>query len=469
MRTSKDVLATGAPTNRDESYVYDGLYRLKKFNRGTLSGGTIPDASASFNHVWQLDGLGNWSVFQEDADGGANGFATQTRAHNKANEIDLDDSHSNAPGDAIAGTPNWVDPTYDAAGCLTKGPQPGAEGTALHFVYDGWARLAEVKADSGGSPGATVAQYRYNGIHWRIRKILTGSDTFDYYYGENWQVLEVRRTPNGGTTRRAEQLLWHATYMDAPIVRWRNADNSSNGSTEETKYFTYDANHNVTALTSTTGAVNERYAYEAYGKVTVFDANWNVLGASSFGVDLLFAGMRRDGETGLYQVRHRYYHVTLGRFLSRDPVLANRMLQMYLYALANPLMFTDPSGEWPRWLEKAVSKAKFVVNVVVNTVKEIPATFASGEAVDSLSGWVQGASGGLVKTTPPYGHQAAHAGGVGIGTETLKAAASSAVPGGWAAQGLYATGEALVEGKSWDEAILAGGEEALMSKLGGGG
>lgn len=129
-----------------------------------------------------------------------------------------------------------------------------------------------------------------------------------------------------------------------PIVRFRNADNSSNGSVEQTLYYAHDANTNVTALLSTTGAVVERYAYDAYGQVRIFSATWATRTTSSYANTVLFAGLRLDSDTGLYHARNRDYHPGLGRFISRDPELAERLLQHYAYAMGNPLMFTDPMG-----------------------------------------------------------------------------------------------------------------------------
>jgi RHS repeat-associated protein len=77
-------------------------------------------------------------------------------------------------------------------------------------------------------------------------------------------------------------------------------------------------------------------------------------GTASSGIG--FAGEYRDG-TGLVNLRARSYDPVLGRFIGRDtfggvaaaPQSANR----YAYALANPLRYTDPSGQ-------------FVNNIVLN-------------------------------------------------------------------------------------------------------
>jgi len=45
-------------TSYDEDYTYDDLDRL-----------TYSDRAGSFDQTWTLDGLGNWSAFDEDTDG----------------------------------------------------------------------------------------------------------------------------------------------------------------------------------------------------------------------------------------------------------------------------------------------------------------------------------------------------------------------------------------------------------------
>ncbi|MCX5653731.1 MAG: hypothetical protein NTY65_03660 [Planctomycetota bacterium] len=45
----------------------------------------------------------------------------------------------------------------------------------------------------------------------------------DYYYNESWQCLEERA---GGTS--AVQNLWDIRYIDAPALRWRDADKDAN-------------------------------------------------------------------------------------------------------------------------------------------------------------------------------------------------------------------------------------------------
>lgn len=51
------------------------------------------------------------------------------------------------------------------------------------------------------------------------------------------------------------------------------------------------------------------------------------------------------GETGLSYYRARYYHPTLQRFISEDPIeFLGGDFNLYSYVLNNPLYYTDPTG-----------------------------------------------------------------------------------------------------------------------------
>jgi RHS repeat-associated protein len=233
----------------------------------------------------------------------------------------------------------WISPVYDAAANMTQAPKPGAETTRIWLKYDAWNRLAEVDADSGGSPGAALGTYRYDGLNRRISK-TAGTDTLDYYYNENWQVLEVRKN---GSSNPLEQWVWDQRYIDAPVLRWH--DSNTDGTVDDTLYACNDANMNVTALVdATTNNVVERYAYDPYGKVRVMDGSWGARASSSYGWDVLYGGYSYDNETELYNVRNRYYLPSLGTWMGRDALQSAPGSNLYEYVSSNPPFTRDPWG-----------------------------------------------------------------------------------------------------------------------------
>jgi len=360
---------------------YDGLDRMIDFRRGTLStsGGRSNDQiTADVKRVedFTLDQVGNWTAFKHDANG-VGWDLEQTRGHNDVNEIS---SIGETAGDA------WVDPAYDAAGNMTEGPRPSSpnhtpgggknvsEEYRLFHVYDAWNRLVTVyedtdddgTLDTSGTWDEVLGEYRYDGLNRRIVKLVptafdgetnepTTYKRTDYYYSSRWQVLQEcfagsvaaeSKDSTVATARKAEYV-WGARYMDAPVVRWYDYDDDDNFTdTDEVLYYTQDANFNVTSLVNTSGAVRERYVYDSYGKVTIYNSDWSstVAWGDSLKNEILYCGYRWDPETGLYQVRYRYHHPTLGRWMQRDPLGYVDDLHLYVYVGGNPALFVDPSG-----------------------------------------------------------------------------------------------------------------------------
>ncbi|MCC5828908.1 MAG: RHS repeat-associated core domain-containing protein [Phycisphaeraceae bacterium] len=192
---------------------------------------------------------------------------------------------------------------------------------------DAWNRLVEVRADDAGDPGvpgALIATYRYNGLNHRVQKILwddadpqTPDTTIDYYHNAGWQVVEER--VDGDVHA---QYLWCPSYIDTPVLRWRDTSEVPDQELDETLYYTVDANKNVTALIdAATGNVVERYLYDPYGRVMALDDGWDSIAwSASRKNEILFAGYRYNPETGYYHVRHREFHPLLGRWMQRDPL-----------------------------------------------------------------------------------------------------------------------------------------------------
>ena len=91
--------------------------------------------------------------------------------------------------------------------------------------------------------------------------------------------------------------------------------------------------------------VQERYAYTAYGQVTVYDPSWsNPTQTSSVGNTRLFAGMDLDPLTGAYDDNARWYNYTTGTFVNRDPIGYRGGINLYEYCEDDPIRRTDSTG-----------------------------------------------------------------------------------------------------------------------------
>ena len=147
-------------------------------------------------------------------------------------------------------------------------------------------------------------------LNRRVTETVGGTTT-DLYYSSGWQVLEERV---GGTARVS--YVWSLVYVDAMIARDRDSD--SNGSLEERLYALHNANFNVTGLVNTSGTVVERYAYDAFGAVTVMNGSWTGIGSSAYAWEHYHQGLRLD--IAGYDNRGRIYDPVLGRFRNLDPI-----------------------------------------------------------------------------------------------------------------------------------------------------
>lgn len=115
------------------------------------------------------------------------------------------------------------------------------------------------------------------------------------------------------------------------------------------KAFFYHFNQVGTTLflTDGNGQVSDTYGYSIFGER---QAHNGPNGAQLFTYNGEH-GVRQEGETGLYQMRARYYDSRTMRFLSREPLwplLAfPQALNPYQFAFNNPLRFIDPTGLAP--------------------------------------------------------------------------------------------------------------------------
>ena len=347
-RTDRDVVGTGTD-GLDQQYKYDEMDRLTEMDQGTFTSGSI--TNKNFEQDFTLDQLSNWSNFTEK-----NGKATtldQDREHNDVNEIDTDETHGDVdnPITTTTGT-DWADPIYDAVGNMTTIPKPKDLANGYTAKYDAWSRLVLLSDGSND-----VQMNRYDGLHRRVFRhddtnddgnLNTNDDIRHFYWSTNWQCVAEGVDSGSGVTSDAIYS-HHAHYIDAVAARMRSGDGH---------FYLQDANFNVVALMDLKSGIKtvvERYNYSPHGATTVLDADYSQEGEvgdsnpdhdflSDVENELLYSGRRLDPESSLYQVRNRYYHTDLGRFVRRDPINYCGGLNLYAYVDGRPTKFIDPAG-----------------------------------------------------------------------------------------------------------------------------
>ncbi|MCZ7570272.1 MAG: hypothetical protein M5U01_17040 [Ardenticatenaceae bacterium] len=318
------------------TYIYDNLYRITDINSAVAHYGYSYDAVGNVtsmqryhvngapSDVYQYDGLDQLTRVTY----GLSGETADYLLDKLGNRLQVSRN-----GTAVPYLPNngsqLTDPMnrYAQVGSVPlnhdlKGNLLG-DG-AYDYSYDALNRLVEV-SESGGK----TTEYLYDALDRRIAKVVDGAITH-FILDPTDQVLEER---DG-----SDQLLARYTYdwdIDSPLTMERGGD---------TYYYHTDMLGNVTEVTDDAGTLVERYTYDVYGQVSIFDGSGNPLAESAIDNPYLFAARHFDNESGLYYYRARMYHPSLGRFLQMDPLGYVDGMNLYTYVGNNPVGERDPFG-----------------------------------------------------------------------------------------------------------------------------
>ena len=330
----QNTVATANGAYFDELYTNDLIDRLSRMDRGQLTEMQNAITNNTFAQCWTLDATGNWAGFREDDTGDGTWDLNQTRTANTVNEI---------TGISESAGPTWVTPEYDAAGNITTMPSGADPTIAQNCIYDAWSRLVSVSQTE-----TPIRTYIYDAAKRRvIEETYTSgvlSETRHLYYTQpsKWQVIEERvgTSPDLGTAER--QFVWGVRYIDDLVDRDR--DTSGDGILNERLFAAQDANWNISAITDSTGELQERYGYSAYGVPVFLTSTFVPLTESSVDWETLYAGYRWQQATGVLHVRNRTLHSMLGTWLQRDPLGTTAGSNLYEYANTRPIGVTDQLG-----------------------------------------------------------------------------------------------------------------------------
>jgi RHS repeat-associated protein len=288
--------------NKGESLVYDSIYRATGVKYGvpnlspslTYTDYTTYDAKEEFT----LDGVGNRETV-------VSGSTTTNYTTNNLNQYTQ-----------ISGT----NLTYDNNGNLTD------DGTNT-YAYDYANRLMKVTRKSDSQ---ILAEFKYDALGRRIQKYNNVALTTTNYYLDGARVIEERNS--------SDTVIKTYTYgngIDEVLTMETGG---------QTYYFHDNTLGSIYAVTDQSGVVVERYKYEIYGRCTFLDPSGTPISQSAIGNNILFTGRELDTETGLFYYRARYYSAIQGRFINRDPIADDGLLNLYSYVGNSPLGFVDPSG-----------------------------------------------------------------------------------------------------------------------------
>ncbi len=288
---------------------YDHEDRLTGYAR------TGTSSPSQLSQSWSLTSVGDWTSTT------INGTA-HTRTHGPTHEL-LTNKVGSASAQSI---------TTDVKGNMTSIPvnlrEAGAS-TALNLVWDFDNRMnsADINADS--TPDVTFA---YDALGRRVtRSHSSGSWVFVQSDQQTLCDYVIGQGPSNALYRYV-----YASYIDEPVVR------KETGTSGTILYYHRNQQYSIYAMTNSSGAVQERYAFTGYGQPTFLNASGSQISNSQISNRYTFTAREWDHTVGLLYFRARWMSGNAGRFLGRDSIGYKHSAILYdaLFAVSG----MDPTG-----------------------------------------------------------------------------------------------------------------------------
>ena len=329
--------------NRKTIYGYDGLGRPSSIDHANNTHRRLDyDAASQLKSIRELDKLGRLIALTQFTDYWPNGQVRGMFTAPKAKPFTSPTATMTHDDDNRILTFNGSDVVHDPDGNMTTGPSvtPGTGGAwpcDNTYTYDRRNRLTSVTVPGTGA-GTGTWSFDYNS---EGNLVSTSKDSQTGVYQVNpmsalSQVL-VSIKPNGSKTFYVygTELLYEVD-TDASGVETSDAT--------KRRTYHYDQRGCTMALTAADGStVTDRFDYSAYGTL-VNRATAASVSAST--TPFLFNGAYGIATVGpqLLNMRARWYHPGVMRFLSADPSGFGGGMNWYAFADGSPISLIDPFG-----------------------------------------------------------------------------------------------------------------------------
>jgi RHS repeat-associated protein len=222
---------------------------------------------------------------------------------------------------------------------------PAGGGGTISFAYDTVGKMT--------SDGLTADSLTYLPYQMPLTVAHSGGDTITMQYDADHN--RVMRQVNGGSptyylpdgiaTGTNPLSLTYTTYFMGDGQRV--AQDSGNGGATH-RYFLNDFQNSIGLVTNDSGATVQNLAFDAFGK----PRNPNGTSDPSFGAGAVtprgYINQEMLRDVQLIDLNARYYDPALARFLTADPVIADKddgqAWNAYEYSHNNPMSGEDPTG-----------------------------------------------------------------------------------------------------------------------------
>ncbi len=251
----------------------------------------------------------------------------------------------------VSGSVSYI---YDPVGNRKQTTSTISQIPAGLFNYDANDRLSTDTYDANGN---TVSSGGTGNVYDFENRLLSRGAVTMVYDGDGNRVA---KTAGGITTRYLVDGLNPTGFAQVIVELIANSAGEQrqyvyglerlsqrrvftlSGAPAETRFYGYDGHGSVRLLTDAAGAVTDTYDYDAFG---------NLLSSTGLTPNhYRFAGEQFDFDLGLYYNRARYLNVSTGRFWTQDTFEGFDQeplsLHKYLYASADPVDLTDPTGQF---------------------------------------------------------------------------------------------------------------------------
>ena len=209
-------------------------------------------------------------------------------------------------------------PTYDFDGNTTSCE---LSATNWSFTWDAENRL--IAAEKTGQR----LEFKYDYLSRRVeKKVIEGEATTKnerFVYDSFKQVERLNALDSNAIVQK---FVWSGETM------------LSMTDSNDTYYYTQDANKNVSELIADDGTVKAHYEYSPFGKAIV--SNGDLADDNPF----RFSSEFTDDETDLVYYNFRYYNPDTGRWLSRDPIEEQGGKNLYSVIQNNMINAIDMLG-----------------------------------------------------------------------------------------------------------------------------